>query len=155
ETDQGSMMSGPTSSMLRKDWKYLQRDSILLSQLGMPLILFAVPFILSLQDPSRRAYGETFYFAAAIIGVIVFMQTSILSLSSIGLESRAFWILLTAPTTARDVLSAKFLLSTMFSAGTGVILSVFAAIAFGAGAGAALILSGLSIVSSAALCGLG
>ncbi len=151
----GGLSSSPLGALLRKDWKYLKRDSILMSQLCMPLILFAVPFILTLQDPSRKQYGETYYFAAAIVGVILFMQTSILSLSSVGLESRAYWIVMTAPVTAEKLLAAKFLLSTLFSAAVGVTLTLIAALLFGAGIAAAAIEVGFVIVSAAALSGLG
>jgi ABC-2 type transport system permease protein len=150
-----ALVAGPAGALLAKDWRYLKRDSILLSQLGMPLILFTVPFILTVQDPSRKTYGETFYFASAIIGVILFMQTSILSLSSIGLESRAFWIVMTSPIGARALLQSKFLLSTIFSGAVGVTLTLIAAVLFGASVAAALIQAGFVIVSAAALSGLG
>jgi ABC-2 type transport system permease protein len=151
----GPAPAGPVGALLAKDWRYLCRDSILLSQLGMPIILFAVPFILTLQDPSRKAYGETFYFASAIIGVILFMQTSILSLSSIGLESRAFWIVMSAPIDARRVIAAKFLFSTLCSAAVGIALTVIAALVFAPGLLPVLVEIGLVGVSAAALSGLG
>jgi len=147
--------SGPVGALLRKDWHYLVRDSILLSQLGMPLILFAVPFILTLQDPTRRAYGESFYFAGAIIAVIIFMQTSILSLSSIGLESRAFWVLMTSPLGARSLLIAKFAFSTIICGVVGIVLTLIAATLFGGDPTIALIVGAFVVVSSAALSGLG
>jgi len=153
--DRGVLGAGPVGALLGKDWQYLKRDSILLSQLGMPLILYAVPFILTVQDPSRRAYGETFYFSAAIVGVILFMQTSILSLSSVGLESRAYWIVMTAPATTGNLLMAKFLLSTIFSACTGVALTLISSVMFGANIWAAVVEIALVIISSAALSGLG
>ncbi|HLJ57363.1 MAG TPA: hypothetical protein VKT77_20160 [Chthonomonadaceae bacterium] len=147
--------SSPTLAVLRKDWRYLKRDSILLSQLTMPLILYVVPFILMLQQPSRRAYGETAVFSTIIVGIILFMQTSILSLSSVGLESRAFWILLAAPVTVRDVIWGKFLLSALFTAGTGAALTVVAGVLFGASPGAVAAELAIVVVSAAALSGLG
>jgi len=146
---------GPLGALMAKDWQYLVRDSMLLSQLGMPLILFAVPIILTIQDPSRRAYGETFYFAASIIAIVLFMQTSILSLSSIGLESRAYWIVMTSPVTARSLLVSKLLLSTTFCSGVGVSLALISGILFGARLSTIAIEVALIVVSSAALSGFG
>ena len=154
--DRGGMGSSPLAALICKDWRYLKRDSILLSQLCMPLILYCVPFILTLQDPSAQNLpGRHSFFAAAIIGVILFMQTSILSLSSIGLESKAYWIVLMSPLTAETVLTAKFLLCTLFSAGIGVAFTLVASLLFGGGPLAAAIELAVVIVSAAALSGLG
>jgi ABC-2 type transport system permease protein len=146
---------GPLGALMAKDWQYLTRDSVLLSQLGMPLILFAVPVILTIQDPSRRAYGETFYFAASIIAIVLFMQTSILSLSSIGLESRAYWIVMTSPVTAQSLLLSKLLLSTAFCSAVGVSLALLSGVLFGASLLTIVIEMALIVVSSAALSGFG
>lgn len=150
-----SWPAGPVGALLRKDWQYLKRDSMLISQLGMPLILFAVPFILTLQDPSRRTHGEIFYFAGGITGVILFMQTSILSLSSLGLESRAYWIVLTSPIDASRLLLSKFLMSVSISASVGICLTLIAGLFFSATIEVLLVQCVIVIVSAAALSGLG
>lgn len=148
-------LSPPMGGLLRKDWRYLRRDSVLLSQLAMPMILFVVPFLLRIQDTNGRMGGETALFSSVIVGVILFMQTSILSLSSIGLESQAFWIVKTSPNSSRALVQAKFLFSFLFTSAVGCALSLVEFAAFGASplfAGSQL---GFVVVSAAALCGLG
>jgi hypothetical protein len=88
-------------------------------------------------------------------GVILFMQTSIISLSSIGLEGRSFWIVLSAPNGGRTVLWAKFIMSTFVSAGFGLALTLISAIAFRASVTAGLVQAFMVIICAAALCGLG
>ena len=107
------LFSAPVAALLIKDSKYLWRDSVLLSQVTMPLILFLVPFLLALQDSAKELRQELHGATLVMIGVILFMQTSILALSSIGLESRSFWIVRNAPNSGRLLLRAKFILSTL------------------------------------------
>src|SRR5207249_927620 len=92
------------AAMIAKDLRYVVRDNVLLSQLGMPAILFFVPAVLSVQQRgafTRIGPGDMYPFAIGMTGVILFMQTSILSLSSVGLEGRAFWLALTSPNNGR------------------------------------------------------
>src|SRR4029453_6803652 len=105
----------PIAALIVKDFKYLWRDSVLVSQLMMPLILFLVPFMLAFQDTNTPLRDELFPFAVAMIGFILFMQTSILSLSSVGLESRSFWIVLASPNGGYALLRAKFVMSVVVS----------------------------------------
>src|SRR5262249_21392028 len=135
QNPKSKIVSSPVAALIAKDLKYVLRDSVLLSQLGMPVILFFVPFVLAMQE-SFQALGsaaELYPFAAAMIGIIVFMQTSIISLSSIGLESRSFWLVLTSPNGGRTLLWAKFLMSTLVSGGVGVFLTFCGALLFRAG----------------------
>ncbi|HZO89292.1 MAG TPA: hypothetical protein VFB38_13245 [Chthonomonadaceae bacterium] len=149
------LFSMPVAAILLKDCKYLWRDSILLSQLAMPMILFLVPFLLLMQDTSSPLRDEMFGFAAAMTGVILFMQTSILSLSLIGMESRSFWLILTSPNTGSTPIWAKFILSSLVSCGIGVTLLLISALIFGVSAQSLLFILGLVLLCSMALCGLG
>src|SRR5579884_1656900 len=149
-----SIFSAPIAAMILKDLKYLGRDSVLKSQLSMPLILFLVPFLVVGPDVSRVG-GELAPFAAIMIGVIVFMQTSILSLSSIGLESRSFWVVLASPNPASVMLWAKFLMSTLVSGGIGVVLTLMAGAILGTPLLFLAVQLGMVVLCSAALCGLG
>src|SRR5581483_10683555 len=149
------LFSAPVAALILKDLKYLGRDSVLMSQLAMPLILFLVPFLLALQDPSAVSRSDMFPFASAIVGVILFMQTSILSLSLLGLESRSFWVVLTSPNGGATLLWAKFILSVLVTVGVGTALTLFSGLAFAAGITVVLIQLALVALCSAALCGLG
>lgn len=141
--------------MIAKDFRYVLRDTMLLSQLAVPLILYFVPFLLGLQDRSLEGRSELFPFSAAIVGIIVFMQTSILSLSLLGMESQSFWVVLVAPNTRRKMLWAKFLLSTLLTGGVGAVLTLFASVAFHASFAMFLAELLLTCFCSAGLCGLG
>ena len=149
-------LSPPVSALLIKDFHYLRRDSVLLSQLTMPMILYGVPFLLLLQG-SNNALGPdgAYAFCAIMTAIIVFMQTSILSLSSIGLEGRAFWMLRVAPNRTATMLWAKFWLCLLFTAGCGTVLTLFAGIVFRASYQLLLIQEGLVIGCCVGLCGLG
>jgi ABC-2 type transport system permease protein len=150
-----SLFSAPVAALIVKDIKYLWRDSVLLSQVTMPLILFLVPFLLALQDSAQELRQELHGATIVMIGVILFMQTSILSLSSIGLESRSFWIVRNAPNTGRLLLRAKFTLSTFLSAGTGALLTLFSGFALRASLPMILFQMVGVALCAAALCGLG
>ena len=149
------LFSAPVAALIAKDFKYMRRDSILLSQLGMPMILFCVPFLLAFQDARFRLRDELLPSASMMIGIILFMQTSILSLSSIGLEGRSFWILLTAPNGAGRILLAKWVMSSALTGGIGVGLTIFSGVIFRATFVYIAFQSGLIVCCAAALCGMG
>ena len=149
------LFSAPVAALIAKDFKYMRRDSILLSQLGMPMILFCVPFLLAVQDVAFRLRDELLPSASMMIGIILFMQTSILSLSSIGLEGRSFWILLTAPNGAGRILMAKWIMSASLTGGIGVGLTLFSGVIFRASFGYMAFQSALILCCAGALCGMG
>jgi ABC-2 type transport system permease protein len=151
----GKLFSPPVAALVRKDFRYLRRDSMLLSQMTMPLILFFVPFLLALNDTSLKVREEIYAATVMMTGFILFMQTSILSLSSIGLEGRSFWILLVSPGARNHIVMAKFLMSTIFSGGTCAVLTLFSATALSVPFERVLIQLGLVITSAIALCGMG
>ncbi len=148
-----SRKASPTLAVLRKDITFVIRDTVLMSQTAMPLILYLVPFILGASDRSLRDLIGPL--AVTMTGIILFMQTSILSLSSIGLESRAFWILRSSPVKIRTVLKAKFLWSTVASASISVILTVFTSVIFELPYQFMIGFSLLFIATAMGLCGIG
>jgi ABC-2 type transport system permease protein len=150
-----SLVNARIGSLIAKDLRFLWRDSMLVSQLAVPLILFAVPFLLALQNRGLDPITELYPFSAAIIGFILYMQTSILALSLLGMESQSFWIVLASPTMRRSLLLAKWAVSSLVSGGIGLALSVLAAIAFHAPLHYLTIQMALILCSSGALCGLG
>ena len=146
-------VSAACGAVIRKDLQMLKRDSVLISQTAMPIILFAVPFLLVTSDRSMQELLAPLCFS--MITIILFMQTSILSMSSIGMEGQAYWACKAAPVSATLVLKAKWLWSTLISAGISGVLALFTAAATGLSpAITAAVLAGILLVS-ASLCGIG
>ena len=151
-------LSAPVRALIGRDLRFVARDLVLLSQLGIPLILFLVPFAISGQMQSMAGPDTASDLATltlGTIGTIAFMETSILGLSSIGLEGQAFWLVLTAPVTASRLVTAKWLGATGVSLVVTVPLLLLTALLYHlppvlTGASFALLL-----VACAALCGLG
>ncbi len=100
-------LSPPTRAIVAKDFRYVFRDLVLLSQIGIPVILFFVPFVIGGQM-GGSGKEELLILMAGVIGTIVYMETSILSLSSVGLEGRAFWLILCAPVSSARFVRAKW-----------------------------------------------
>ena len=128
-------LSSPVAGLLWKDLKYIARDLILLGQIGTALILFLVPFLLKItQGTAGGADNDIFgYGALVMLLVIVYMATSIISLTSVGLEGRGGWTVLASPVARGTFLRAKWLLSFGLSWGTVLILTLIAWPAFGLG----------------------
>ena len=146
------LLTAPVAALIAKDLKYIRRDSVLVSQMGMPLVLFAVPFLLAFQN--RELHELAFPLAVVMIAIILFMQTSILSLSSIGLEGRSFWVTLASPTSGSTLLWAKFALSTLISGGIALTLLVLAGVVFHTSLSTLGLLLGAVVLVAAGLCGL-
>jgi MFS family permease len=100
-------LSPPARALAAKDIRYVIRDLVLLSQIGIPVILFFVPFVIGSQL-GNSGREELLLLMAGVIGTIVYMETSILSLSSVGLEGRAFWLVLCAPVSSALFVRAKW-----------------------------------------------
>ncbi|MGO8673030.1 MAG: putative ABC transporter permease subunit [Capsulimonadaceae bacterium] len=115
-----------------KDLRYVGRDTILLGQIGTTLILFLVPFVLKLtQSGDTVATVETYGdLSKLMITLVIYMVTSIIGLSSVGLEGRGVWIVLAAPMTRGTLLRAKWVLSYGLSLLIAVVMVAIAALAF-------------------------
>jgi hypothetical protein len=159
---QGSALAGlrgvwlSVAGLLVKDLRYVGRDTILLGQIGTTLILFLVPFVLKgiqPNDPSSfDMYGDL---AMLMICLIVFMVTSIIGLSSVGLEGRGVWIVLSSPMARRAFFLAKWTISFLLSIGIVVVLTTIAAVAFRWPWTTTRLLVGVLICACYALSGLG
>lgn len=149
------LFSAPVAALIRKDFKYLRRDSVLPAQLGMPMILFCIPFVLATQNREFRSIDELYPITVMMTGVIIFMQTSILSLSSIGIESRAFWMLRVSPNSGATMLTAKFWMSTLFCVVVGVSLTLLTGLLLRLPILTTLVQLALVVLCTAGLCGLG
>lgn len=149
------LLGAPLAGIFVKDLKYVWRDNMLLSQMSVPLILFLVPYLIGLQNRSMDARTELFPFSAVIVLFIIFIQTSILSLSLLGMEAEGFWMVLSAPASRRALLWAKWLLSTLMTGGLSLLLCVIAALSFRADLLWVLAESVIVIICTAGLCGIG
>jgi ABC-2 type transport system permease protein len=149
-------LAPPVQAIIAKDLRYVARDLVLLSQIGIPVILYLVPFVIGAQmGREAMATPDLFFLAAGIVGTITYMETSILGLSSIGLEGRAFWLVLSAPVSAAALVRAKWLGAFGLSLALTVPLFLLSCLLFRVsglvtGAGVSLL-----IISCAALCGFG
>ncbi len=149
------LFSPPTVAVLRKDLLYITRDSILLSQMMMPALLFIVPFLLMGRGSLLSVREELFPFASSMVIVILFMQSSILSLSSIGLEGRGFWQYLASPNGGRQLLWGKFVMSTGISGGISAIIILFTTIVCRVDYLYVLILPLFALLCASGLCAIG
>nr|CAA9275917.1 hypothetical protein AVDCRST_MAG63-3239 [uncultured Armatimonadetes bacterium] len=149
------LLSPPARALVAKDTRYLLRDLVLLSQAGIPVILYLVPFVLAgavLQQGAESL--DLFYFSASMIATIAFMETSILGLSSVGLEGRAFWAVLHAPVSVAQFLWAKFVWAFGLSVALCVPLFLISCAVFRAPLSWGLAGAGALGLVCAALCGL-
>jgi ABC-2 type transport system permease protein len=149
------LLPEPIGGLVERDLHLILRDSVLLSQLAVPAILFAVPFVLALPNHSADTLGLLFYLAAMLLGIILYTQTSILSLSLLGMEGQGYWLVLTAPITIRSNLFAKWLTCTGISGGFGLLLGTLDGICFHGRFLEVMLLLGIAAIISAGLCGIG
>ena len=155
--EQRIMISGPLAGMVRKELRCILRDSLLLSQIGMPAILYLVPFVMA-ANPAFRTHArgdELFAFGFLMVLAVLYMQSSILSLSSLGLDGRAFWIVLISPGLLRKTLFAKWLVCWGLSSAMGSAMVVLSGAAFMAEWTTVAVLAAVVVMSAAGLCGIG
>ena len=98
-----------------RDLQLVKRDSMLLSQLGVPLILAIVPFVIGLESSDIDTSQLLFPFAVGVTALILYMQTSILSLSLTGMDGQAFWQVMGAPRPMIWHLISKWAVSSAIS----------------------------------------
>lgn len=144
----------PVAGLIRKDLLYIQRDTLLLSQLAMPCLLLVVPLILIMTGGVDAQEGFL-PLSLSMISIILFMQTSILSLSSIGIEGQSFWQYLSSPNSGKQLLWAKFVMSTLLSGGVSALFILYTVIIAHLEWYYALVLPFFLLVCASGLCGLG
>ena len=107
----------PLWGLLAKDARYLQRDLVLLGQIGTAGLLFLVPLLLrAAQGSGSPADSDLFGgLALGMLGLILYMVTSIVSLTSVGIEGRGAWLVLAAPIARGAFVRAKWLGSFVLS----------------------------------------
>ncbi len=149
------IFAAPIAGVLAKDLRYFRRDTMLLSQMAVPLILYAVPFLIALRDRSTINREELYPFSALIIVFILFVQSSVLSLSFLGMEGQSYWVVLNAPVQRSNALWAKWWLSTLLTGGIAILLSAFAALAFHAPWQWAAAHAAGIVLCAGGLCGIG
>ena len=151
----GWFLPPPILAMIAKDIKVCCRDSILLSQISMPLILYCIPLLAGLRhdvgSPGELLSG----FSGLMIGIILFMHSSILSLTALGLEGPAFWIVLSSPNKLKSALRAKFLETTVGSASIASTLALASIAVYHVSLKFALAEIGLFTLLACGLCGAG
>ncbi len=151
-------VSPPLRGLLAKDARYVSRDLVLWSQIGTPLILFFVPFIIGAQISSGTSSGSStsdlLLLCAGVTLTIAYMETSILGLSALGLEGRGFWLVLSAPVSPGLLLRAKWTGAFVASLVFCVPLWIIAGLVYAAGLPLLVIGTAVLVVACAALCGL-
>ncbi|MEO7718928.1 MAG: hypothetical protein ABIY70_22235 [Capsulimonas sp.] len=149
-------LSPAMTGLIVKDFLYIGRDTILIGQIGTTLILFFVPFVLKWTQPSATP-GEDMYgpLAMLMIALVVYMVTSIIGLSTVGLEGKGAWMVLAGPLTRRDFLVAKWIVSFVMSVAIVAVMVVIAALAFGWSVGVAALAFGIFTFACFGLSGLG
>jgi hypothetical protein len=114
------------AGMVTKDVKYIKRDTILLGQIGTALILFLVPYLIRGSSAPKDRTTEDMYgnLALAMLLLITYMITSVVSLTSIGLEGKSGWIVLGGPISRGRLLRSKWLLSFCISLSIVTVLTM-------------------------------
>ncbi len=148
-------LPSPLGMMASRDTRMVLRDPMLLSQLGVPVLLYLTPYMLAVQNSDPASRELLFPFAAGVVVFILYMQTSILTLSLPGMDAQAFWIILAAPQPIQRTLVAKWLVGFLFCSVTAAALILIAGISFSASPAALILCSAVILCSAAALCGLG
>ena len=150
--------SGLLAGISRKDLRYYFREPQLLSQVAAPLLLIIMPFMFAAH--TRDQWGLVQMAAITMVGTTLYLQTSILSISSIGLEGRNYWMIKVSPVPPLHFLFAKWLFCVRFTTTTMLALTILMWVLFQlplywvtlmliSGAIASMTLSGLGIGLSA------
>jgi ABC-2 type transport system permease protein len=115
----------PMVALLRKDARSLRRDPVQLSQLILPLALFAVYLLAPQSGADSRTLFQNFPLWYGPLTTSIFASLFVASgvgLRAVGTEGRQFWCLRSAPLGARDLLLGKLALPTLLAIGAGLVL---------------------------------
>jgi hypothetical protein len=150
-------MTAAATGMIIKDLRYVGRDTILLGQIGTTLILFLVPFVLKWTDGGGSAadaqlYG---YLAMSMDALVVYMVTSIIGLSLVGIDGKGVWMVLGSPMSRGSFLRAKWLTSFGLSLLIVLVLTLIDALAFAWSPLVVMVMLGIFVFASFGLSGLG
>ena len=115
----------PVLALLRKDGRILRRDPVQLSQLVLPLALFAIYLLAPQSSVDSQTLFRDFplwYGPLTTSTFAALFVASGLGLRAVGSEGRNFWCLRSAPLGIRDLLLGKLALPTLVAVGAGLIL---------------------------------
>ncbi|HUY25282.1 MAG TPA: hypothetical protein VMV09_08280 [Candidatus Saccharimonadales bacterium] len=115
----------PMVALLRKDIRNLRRDPVQLSQLILPLALFAVYLLAPQSGAGSRSLFQNFPLWYGPLTTSTFASLFVASgigLRAVGTEGRQFWCLRSAPLRAWDLLLGKLALPTLLAVGAGLVL---------------------------------
>lgn len=144
----------PMAALAGKDYRYLFRDTVLLAQVMVPMALFLVPFALEFRGILHGAASSHDVYLASLMmtGLAVFTQTSILSLSSVGMEGPAFWVMMQTPMGCVTFLCSKVMWAWSASAGSAVAQIALAGLFLHVPMASVLVHCGVAIVVTLVLC---
>jgi ABC-2 type transport system permease protein len=143
-------------AILAKDLRFVFRDLVLLSQIGIPMILYGVPFLLAgTAGQVGASAADLLMLSVLTVTTVAYMASSILGLSSLGLEGRAFWLVLASPVSVEALLLAKWMWSTLLAGALTVPWLLLYGAFFGASGGVVAIGTAGLTLACGALCGLG
>lgn len=114
----------PVLALLRKDGRNLRRDPVQLSQLVLPLALFAI-YLLAPQSTGSQTLFQDFPVWYGPLTTSVFAALFVasgLGLRAVGTEGRHFWCLRSAPLGLGDLLLGKLALPVLVAVGAGLTL---------------------------------
>jgi len=125
-------------ALLRKDSRNLRRDPVQLSQLMLPLALFAIYLLAPQSSGSTQLLFRDFplwYGPLTTSAFAALFVASGLGLRAVGTEGRHFWCLRSAPLGLRDLLLGKLALPVLVAVGASLILMWSAELRVGASLG--------------------
>ncbi|MGH7643492.1 MAG: putative ABC transporter permease subunit [Candidatus Dormibacteria bacterium] len=115
----------PALAVLRKDSRNLRRDPVQLSQLILPLALFAIYLLVPASGTGSQTLFQNFPLWYGPLTTSIFAALFVasgLGLRAVGTEGRQFWCLRTSPLSLRDLLLGKLALPTAVAVGAGLVL---------------------------------
>jgi ABC-2 type transport system permease protein len=117
--------ASPALAVLRKDWRSLRRDPVQLSQLVLPLALFAIYLLAPHSADNSDALFQNFplwYGPLATSAFAALFVASGLGLRAVGAEGQHFWCLRSAPVGLRELLLGKLALPFIVAVGASLVL---------------------------------
>ncbi|MGC1185640.1 MAG: hypothetical protein WBA31_10905, partial [Candidatus Dormiibacterota bacterium] len=112
-------------ALLRKDSRNLRRDPVQLSQLLLPLALFAIYLLAPQSIGSSQVLFRNFPLWYGPLTTSLFAALFVasgLGLRAVGSEGRHFWCLRSAPLGVRDLLLGKLALPATVATGSALVL---------------------------------
>ena len=117
--------TAPALAVLRKDWRSLRRDPVQLSQLVLPLALFAIYLLAPHSADNSGALFQNFplwYGPLTTSAFAALFVASGLGLRAVGAEGQHFWCLRSAPVGLRELLLGKLALPFIVAVGASLLL---------------------------------